>query len=46
MREVDTAPIAARLDQWAGRSREAVAYLHMLDAGVRGCWKAMPRLRS
>jgi len=31
MREVDTAPIAARLDQWAGHSREAVAYLHVLE---------------
>ena len=31
MREVDTAPIAARLDKWAGRSREAVAYLHMME---------------
>jgi len=31
MREVDTAPIAARLDQWAGRSREATAYLHVLE---------------
>ena len=31
MRDVDTAPIAARLDQWQGRSREATAYLHTLE---------------
>jgi ribosome-associated protein len=31
MREVDTAPILARLDAWKGTSRQHVAYMHQLE---------------
>ena len=31
MREVDPAPIVARLDAWKGKSREQTAYMHLLE---------------
>jgi ribosome-associated protein len=31
MRELDTAPILAKLDQWKGTSRQQVAYVHKIE---------------
>jgi ribosome-associated protein len=31
MREVDTAPILAKLDAWKGKSKEHTAYMHLLE---------------
>jgi len=31
MREVDTAPILAKLDAWKGKSQHHIAYMHQLE---------------